>query len=59
MASYRVGFRPFIYRLAKEHSLSGYVSNTPKGVSVFIEAEQETSDKFVDQIFKQTKHIVY
>lgn len=34
-----VGFRPFIYRLAKELNLTGYVINSAKGV--FIEAEGE------------------
>jgi hydrogenase maturation protein HypF len=29
-----VGFRPFIYRLAAEHGLRGFVSNTPEGVLV-------------------------
>ncbi|MEK9138575.1 MAG: Sua5/YciO/YrdC/YwlC family protein, partial [Bacteroidota bacterium] len=32
-----VGFRPFVYRLATEVGLSGWVSNTPQGV--FIEVE--------------------
>ncbi len=34
-----VGFRPFVYRLARELELSGWVSNTPAGV--LIEAEGE------------------
>jgi hydrogenase maturation protein HypF len=34
-----VGFRPFIYRLASELELPGYVLNSPQGV--FIEAEGE------------------
>ncbi|HSK70119.1 MAG TPA: acylphosphatase, partial [Pyrinomonadaceae bacterium] len=32
-----VGFRPFVYRLAKELNLTGWVNNSPKGV--FIEVE--------------------
>lgn len=35
-----VGFRPFVFRLAKELELTGYVINSAKGV--FIEAEGET-----------------
>ena len=36
-----VGFRPFVYRLAREHSISGRVRNTAAGV--IIEAEGEHS----------------
>ena len=32
-----VGFRPFVFRLAKELKLAGWVNNSPQGV--FIEAE--------------------
>lgn len=32
-----VGFRPFVYRLAQELGLSGYVQNTPAGVIIEIE----------------------
>lgn len=32
-----VGFRPFVYRLARELGLSGYVRNTPAGVIIEIE----------------------
>jgi hydrogenase maturation protein HypF len=32
-----VGFRPFIYSLAKNHNLKGYVLNNPQGVQVEIE----------------------
>ncbi len=34
-----VGFRPFVYRLASEMGLQGWVSNSASGV--FIEAENE------------------
>jgi hydrogenase maturation protein HypF len=37
-----VGFRPFVYRLASEMMLGGWVLNSPKGV--FIEAEGEKAD---------------
>lgn len=36
-----VGFRPFVYRLAKELNLNGWVNNSPKGV--FIEVEGATA----------------
>ncbi len=37
-----VGFRPFVYRLASEMALPGWVLNTPQGV--FIEVEGEEGD---------------
>ncbi|NJD02023.1 MAG: carbamoyltransferase HypF [Ruminiclostridium sp.] len=52
-----VGFRPFIYKLANQLSLSGYVSNTSKGVSVFIEAEKQTLNKFIDLVNKEKPDI--
>ena len=36
-----VGFRPFVYRIASEMKLQGWVLNSPQGV--FIEAEGETA----------------
>ena len=48
-----VGFRPFIYRLAHEYSLAGWVKNTPNGV--FIEAEGEAAQiqSFIGSIENQ------
>lgn len=37
-----VGFRPFVYKLATEMKLPGWVLNAPEGV--FLETEGETSD---------------
>ncbi len=34
-----VGFRPFVYNLARKHSLAGFVSNTSAGVHIEIEGE--------------------
>ncbi|MBW1649157.1 MAG: carbamoyltransferase HypF [Deltaproteobacteria bacterium] len=45
-----VGFRPFIYRLAKQYFLSGEVSNTEAGVCVKIEGEKENIDRFYKDI---------
>lgn len=42
-----VGFRPFIYRLAVGHRLSGFVRNRPDGVVVEIEGPPESVDAFV------------
>lgn len=48
-----VGFRPYIYRLATEFQLKGFVLNSPAGV--FIEAENEKAilDKFLLRIEKE------
>jgi hydrogenase maturation protein HypF len=29
-----VGFRPFVYRLANARGLTGFIANTPAGVSI-------------------------
>ncbi|MGC8747003.1 MAG: carbamoyltransferase HypF [Candidatus Saccharicenans sp.] len=42
-----VGFRPFIYRLAKRLSLNGYVKNVGQGVEIFIESRQPALNKFL------------
>ncbi len=43
-----VGFRPFIYNLARELALTGYVANTAGGV--LIVAEGENLGSFIDRI---------
>ncbi len=45
-----VGFRPFIFSLAKEHSLNGTVANTLEGVHLFLDAEQGQLAEFLKQI---------
>lgn len=42
-----VGFRPFIYRLAKRFDLSGSVSNTAAGVSIEIIASKIQAYRFI------------
>ena len=37
-----VGFRPFVYRLAHELNVAGFVTNTPTGVTIEAEADPET-----------------
>ena len=41
-----VGFRPFIYRLAHELELSGWVSNSPAGVKIEIQGAAEALAAF-------------
>ncbi len=45
-----VGFRPYIYRLAGELKLRGYVTNTAQGVVIDIEQEQQTLDQFLARL---------
>ena len=34
-----VGFRPFVYRLARENTLSGWVLNGDQGVEIHLEGD--------------------
>ncbi|HAF60818.1 MAG TPA: carbamoyltransferase HypF [Anaerolineaceae bacterium] len=45
-----VGFRPFIYNLAHQHQLHGWVKNTSNGVIIEVEGDAEHLDPFIDQI---------
>lgn len=46
-----VGFRPFIYRLAKKNHLKGEVTNTTEGVSIRINVETKKHlEKFIKEI---------
>lgn len=45
-----VGFRPFIYRLAEEMRLPGWVSNTPQGVVIEVEGASPQLDEFARRI---------
>jgi hydrogenase maturation protein HypF len=45
-----VGFRPFIYRLAQEHKLAGWVRNTSGSVEIEVEGEEPAVARFVEEI---------
>ncbi len=48
-----VGFRPFIYRLAKENNLNGRVTNTTEGVSIKVGVKNKKElSVFIDKIKK-------
>ena len=51
-----VGFRPFIYRLAKTFNLNGWVINRNDGVLIKISATQGQLFRFKEAIFKQAPH---
>jgi hydrogenase maturation protein HypF len=42
-----VGFRPFVYRLAREHGLGGWVLNSTQGVVIEVEGERERIEDFL------------
>jgi hydrogenase maturation protein HypF len=42
-----VGFRPFVYGLAKKLDLNGWVRNTSAGVDIEVDGEQNVLDAFV------------
>lgn len=42
-----VGFRPFVYRLASELGLAGWVLNSSQGVFIEVEAEKPALDTFL------------
>jgi hydrogenase maturation protein HypF len=48
-----VGFRPFIYRLAHESQLTGFVLNTPSSVLIEVEGEKAKLDEFLLRVGKE------
>lgn len=48
-----VGFRPFVYRLARCHRLTGFVRNTGEGVAIEVEGTPADVDAFVDALGTQ------
>jgi hydrogenase maturation protein HypF len=49
-----VGFRPFVYRIATEHSLSGYVLNCRRKVEIVVTGSNNSIDRFLSDL--QTKN---
>jgi hydrogenase maturation protein HypF len=45
-----VGFRPWIYRLARQSNLKGFVQNTSQGVCMEIEGPASEVENFVQQV---------
>lgn len=45
-----VGFRPFVYRCALKHGLSGSVGNTPQGVEIQIQGSPTALDAFYHEL---------
>ncbi len=45
-----VGFRPFVYRLATELGLTGWVNNSAQGVFIEVEGEPDTLETFAQRL---------
>jgi len=48
-----VGFRPFIYQLARQHGLKGWVHNSSEGVQVEVEGERARVEQFSRELSGQ------
>jgi len=48
-----VGFRPFIYGLAKKYRLNGWVCNTSEAVKIEVEGDRMSLDSFISAISKE------
>jgi hydrogenase maturation protein HypF len=53
-----VGFRPYVYNLARRHGLTGFVLNSPSGVVLEIEGEQPALDEFLAALPAQAPPLV-
>ena len=45
-----VGFRPFVFRLARANSLAGWVWNEPYGVDIHLEGDEYALDAFLAEL---------
>ncbi|MDD8018387.1 MAG: carbamoyltransferase HypF [Bacteroidota bacterium] len=48
-----VGFRPFIYRIAGELQLPGWISNTSQGVHIEVEGSHDALQQFLSKIYSE------
>lgn len=54
-----VGFRPFIYRLATEQNLTGFITNTEAGVSIEVEGAAEAVATFLARLPKEVPPLAH
>jgi len=55
-----VGFRPFLYNLARNHDLKGVILNRGNaGVSLTLQGNRENFEEFIDNIGKKKPNISY
>ena len=48
-----MGFRPFVYRLARELKLAGWVNNTPEGITIEAEGRSPNLQRFAHRLRKE------
>ncbi len=48
-----VGFRPFVYRLARANTLNGWVLNAEEGVEIYLEGAETSLQSFVRDLKSQ------
>jgi hydrogenase maturation protein HypF len=49
-----VGFRPFVFRLARANTLAGWVLNGEEGVEIFLEGPEQSLQAFVQALHRET-----
>ena len=54
-----VGFRPFVFRLAAEMKLCGWVSNTAQGVFIEVEGNRADLDRFLLRIEREKPSVSF
>jgi hydrogenase maturation protein HypF len=54
-----VGFRPFIFRLATENHLTGFITNTAAGVSIEVEGAAEAVEEFLARLPKEVPPLAH
>ncbi len=54
-----VGFRPYVYQLARTHQLTGEVSNTATGVAIHVEGTREDVTAFIDALESQAPPLAH
>jgi hydrogenase maturation protein HypF len=45
-----VGFRPFVFRLATEVQLAGWIQNNPQGLCIEVEGSAQRIDRFLERL---------
>lgn len=54
-----VGFRPFVWRLAQQHALVGWVNNAADGLHIRVNAKETTLQRFLDDLQQGAPEIAH
>ncbi|MEK9629474.1 MAG: carbamoyltransferase HypF [Nitrospinota bacterium] len=49
-----IGFRPFVYRLAHETELKGWIQNSTNGVTIEVEGDSENLEDFLQRLNRES-----